>query len=98
MQGYGFISALRLSADYQRWISNGDLTEKQEEEIQLQLAMAWGGIGANLATDGLQYGFGKWGIGYLQKLASKGGGVTGPSKPINIIKAQPRIAIDPGLS
>lgn len=32
---------LRLSADYQRWMSNGDLTEKQEEEIQLQLAMAW---------------------------------------------------------
>ncbi|WP_404273215.1 C80 family cysteine peptidase [Yersinia similis] len=98
MQGYGFISALRLSADYQRWISNGDLTEKQEEEIQLQLAMAWGGIGANLATDGLQYGFGKWGIGYLQKLASKGGGVS-PAllSQLTLLKRNPALLLTPGF-
>ncbi|CNK17975.1 putative virulence determinant [Yersinia pseudotuberculosis] len=98
MQGYGFISALRLSADYQRWMSNGDLTEKQEEEIQLQLAMAWGGIGANLATDGLQYAFGKWGIGYLQKLVSKGGRLS-PAllSQLTLLKRNPALLLAPGF-
>jgi Ca2+-binding RTX toxin-like protein len=98
LQGYGVISSLRLAADYQRWVSGGELTEKQEKEIQLQLAMACGGIGANLVTDGLRYAFSRWGIGYLQKLASKGGELS-PAllSQLRLLKRNPALLFNPNF-
>lgn len=68
MQGYGLISAFRLVADYQRRLSLGELTADQDKEMQQQLVLVWGGMGANTATSALQFAFRTWGIRYLQKI------------------------------
>lgn len=68
MQGYGLISAFRLVADYRRRLNSGELTAEQDKEMQQQLALVWGGMGANIATTVLQSSFRIWGIRYLQKI------------------------------
>lgn len=72
MQGYGLISAFRLVADYQRRRSSGELTAEQDKEMQQQLALVWGGMGANIATSALQFAFRTWGVLYLQKIIGNG--------------------------
>nr|WP_222422325.1 C80 family cysteine peptidase [Yersinia mollaretii] len=95
MQGYGLISAFRLVADYKRRLNSGELNTEQNREMQQQLALVWGGVGANIAINALQFAFRTWGIRYLQKIIGNGAVMT-PAllSRITLLKHHPTLLLN----
>lgn len=95
MQGYGLISAFRLVADYKRQLNSGELNTEQNREMQQQLALVWGGVGANIAINALQFAFRIWGIRYLQKIIGNGAVMT-PAllSRITLLKHHPTLLLN----